>query len=301
MPTVSDHCLALAGKITGIFAAGFQADAATVHFIDSTFNCPDQPALTAILNDPGHDDREGLIDLILAPDTAAVREIEALLERWSYSVADLRTVLSLLPAEMATRVRVGEIKASIGFTVPGACLRQFLSQLHLTRPIDPEIRLALATRLPSAPDRLEALLRIRQTRTELTANHNRFLLNFIHQSGETDTRQWFFYLDFILDLLDRDRTDGDVFGLFAADKQYCLIQVEQSRRLAEQLQKNNMETLLLCGQRIGLAADVPGLLHRMNLIDDICRLVWGRMPVALAAEMVDADAVSFLFEKQPPG
>jgi len=93
--------------------------------------------------------------------------------------------------------------------------------------------------------------------------------------------------------------EKDVFEIFGAEKSHCLKQIEHSRQLTEQLHKSNMETILLSGRRIGLSADVPGLYQKMIVIDEICRLVWGRMPVALVSELQGQDAVSFLFEKEP--
>ncbi len=299
MNTGYDHCRKLARKIQDVFAAGFQADAATVHFINSTFDYPDQRRLQTILNDDDNCDREGLIDLILSPDLELRREMEAFLARVAVYEKDLQTIFSLLPEKMSTSVRLAGLTAVVSFSVPVSCRRRFLSRLNLTRLIAPEIRAALETRLPENPERLTALARIRHSRLDLTETRKAFLLEFIQKSGEVENDRWFFYLDLILDLLDRDKTEKDVFEIFGAEKSHCLKQIEHSRQLTEQLHKSNMETILLSGRRIGLSADVPGLYQKMIVIDEICRLVWGRMPVALVSELQGQDAVSFLFEKEP--
>ena len=107
-------------------------------------------------------------------------------------------------------------------------------------------------------------------------------------------------LDFILDLSGRQKTDNDLFSVFGAEKQNCLKQLENSRRLTEQLAGNNMETLLMQGRRIGLSGDVSKLFQTIKTIDDICLLVWGRTPKADAPDFQDPGAVLILFEKEFP-
>lgn len=296
----SDHCRELAERIENIFAAGFQADAATVHFINSTFDYPDHRKLRRILNDADSCDRDGLIDLIISPDSTVCREMEAFLERAVFDETDIQSVLSLLPEETPASLRADGLTAAVVFSVPFSCRRRFLDQLNLTRKIDPDIRTALETSLPEQADRLATLAKIRHSRLVLTETRKTFLLRFVHMAGRVEKGQWFFYLDFILDLSGRQKTDNDLFSVFGAEKQNCLKQLENNRRLTEQLVANNMETLLLQGRRIGLSGDVSKLLQTIKTIDDICLLVWGRTPKADAPGFQDPGAVSILFEKEFP-
>jgi hypothetical protein len=295
-----DHCRKLAASIQNIFAAGFQADVATVHFINSTFDYPDYRKLQRLLNDADNCDRDGLIDLIVSPDATVCREMEALLSRVSFTDRDIQAVFSMLPEEMQTSVRVAGLTPAVPFSVPPACRRRFLSQLQLTRQTDPDIRDALETRLPGNADRMAALSKIRHSRPALTGSRKTVLLQFIRLSGRVNKEQWFLYLDVILALLGRQKAGEDLLTVLGAERENCLKQVENSRRLTEQLNRSNMETVLLQGGRIGLSADIPKLSQHIKTIDEISLLLWGRRPLAGAADLRDPDTVSILFEKEFP-
>ncbi|MEW6078382.1 MAG: hypothetical protein AB1724_11255 [Thermodesulfobacteriota bacterium] len=301
MSSGSDHCRELAARILNLMAAGFEADASVVHFINSTFAYPGYGQLQAILNNADSADREGLIELIISPDPVVCREMEELFSRASFSDEAVNKVLSLLPEALSTSVRVPGLSGAVCFFVPGSCRRRFLGQLNLTRAIDPEIRAALEERLPERSDLLAALAAIRHSRADLTGPRTSFLLRFIRQSGPATKEQWFSYLEVILDLPGRPITDEDMWMVFGAERERCLKQMEYSRRVTEQLNKSNMETLLLQGTRIGATADIEKISQQIKTIDEICLIVWGRIPMAGGAGFPSSDAVSFLFEKETPG
>jgi hypothetical protein len=301
MSSGSDHCRELAARILNLMAAGFEADASVVHFINSTFAYPDHGQLQAILNNADSCDREGLIELIISPDPAVCSEMEGFLSRVSFSEEDVQAVMTLLPDEMETCVRVAGLVRPVFFSVPDSCRRRFLCQLNLTRGIDPDIRDALEARLPEPSDLPAALAAIRHCRADLTGPRKAFLLQFIRQSDPATREQWFTYVETILDLLDRGKADEDMWMVLGAERERCLKQMEYSRRITEQLHKSNMETLLLQGTRIGATADMSKLSQQIKMLDEIFLLVWGRIPMAGGAGLPSSDPVSFLFEKETPG
>jgi hypothetical protein len=223
------------------------------------------------------------------------------LSRVSFSDEDVLAVLSLLPGEMRTCVRVSGLPGAVFFSVPVSCRRRFLGQLQLTRSIDPDIRGALEARPPERPDLLAALAAIRHSRADLTGPRKTFLLQFIRQSGPAVREQWLTYLETILDLSGRGQADEDMWTVVGAERERCLKQMEYSRRLTEQLSKSNMETLLLQGTRIGAVVDMSKISQQIRTIDEICLLVWGRIPMTGPPGSSYSDAVSFLFEKETPG
>ncbi len=298
MTSKNDSCRELAQTIQALFSAGFEADTATLHFINSTLDHPDHQALQAVLNDVDNCDREGLIDLILSPDLTVYLKIEALLSHMALCQADVTRISSLLPDEMPTCIRIEGITKPVRFVVPFACRQRFLSQLNLTRPIDADIRIAIERLLPREKDRLTALAKIRHSRRIMSRAWAVFLLQFIPFFDRIDKDKWFIDLDFILDLSCRYNRENDIFNAFLQEKQHCLKQVETSLKLTEQLAKNNLETLMMQGSRIGLSADVSKLFQKITALDDLCRLVLGKVPLIEGAQFSGPEAVSFLFEKE---
>lgn len=291
MNTGHDQCRELTRKIRDIFAAGFQADAATVHFINSTFDHPDYSALQALLNDRDNCDREGLIDLIISPDSTVRRQMESLLEGTAFSENEIQALLLLLPPEMPASVRIPGLADAVPFSVPSSCVRRFISQLNLTRPIPADIRTALEAHLPERPDRLEVLVRIRHSRASLTEGRQDFFPRFAGLFGRAERERWFFYLDFILALAGRWKSCPDMFAALGAEKEHCRRQIEKNRQLEGQLAGKNMETFMLQGGRMRVPADIPGMLQNIKTIDDISLLVWGRVPTAGPPSFQGADDV----------
>ena len=134
----------------------------------------------------------------------------------------------------------------------------------------------------------------------LTEDIKDFLLRFLNQSDHVEIDRRLFFVKYTLGLLTRQKKNQGLFSLFETEKQNCINQLHNHRLLTEKLAKNNMETLMLQGCRIGLSADISALLRQIDSIDEISRIVWGKMPAAGISDLQNRDAVSILFEKEPP-
>ncbi len=300
MTSVSDHCRELADRVQEIFSIGFQADAKTVDFINSTLGCPGYRELQTVLGDDADSDREGLIDLIVAPDLPFCCRLEELLSRTLFSEQDMRAVLTLLPENLKTSVRMPGMPP-IGFVLPESCRRRFLDQLRATRHFDAKIRKALERHLPDRSARWQVLVKIRHSRSTAHAAPPPLLLEFIRLFRQDDHDRWFDCLDVVLELLTRSAMGEDLFEVFLSEKRNLQRQVDNTRLLAEKLSKNNMETLMMQGCRPGPAGDIPALLRRISLIDHIFLLIWEKIPAVEAAGTKNPDTIAFLFEKDAPG
>lgn len=300
MNNEQNYCRKVAEKIQALFSTGFEADMSTLHFINSTFDHPGHRALRSILNDAGNCDRDGLVDLIISPPLSLSLEIEALLTGTALTETAVTQISLLLPEELRTSIRVAGIKEPVYFVVPFACRQRFLSQLDLTRLIDADIRTVIEKHLPRKKDRLMCLAKIRHLRRIPARAWSDFLIRFIRVFDRVDKDKWFSDLDLILDMACRYSRENDVFTAFTLEKQHCLKQVEASLRLTKQLAGNNLETLMMQGNRIGIAADVSKLFQQLTIMDDICRLVLGEIPLIEEARFSGPEAVSFLFEKGSP-
>ena len=290
-------CRNLAKIIQNLFSAGFTADTATVHFINSTFDHPGHQALWTILNDTGNCDRDGLIDLVISPDLAVCLEMEALLTGSALTETEVDRLEALLPEAIQAGIRVEGFTEPVFFVVPHACRRRFLSQLNLTRPVPAGVRAAIENHLPHRTDQLTALARMRHARLAPAPPWTTFLVGYIPFFNRLGRSKWFADLNVILDLSCRYNREKDVLAAFAREKGHCLQQVETSLRLTAQLAQNNLETLMMQGNRIGLSADVSQLFQHITVIDEICRLVLGRLPQVEDAGFSGAQAAAFLFEK----
>lgn len=295
----NDYCHTLAAQIQALFAAGFTADAATVHFINSTFDHPDHQQLKAVLHDSDHCDREGLMDLIVTPGFHIFLEMEALLGEVVLTGTDVGRIDTLLPEKTQTSVRVDGIDEPVFFTLPAAGRHRFLEQLNLTRQIDARIRSALETVLPRPQDRLTVLAKTRYSRMAPSPTWTSFIAEFILVFERMDHNKWFSALDFILDMSCRHTLETDIYNAFVREKRHCLKQVEASLKLTAQLAKNNLETLMIQGNRIGVAADIVKLYQQTATIDEICLLVLKKTPRTEANQSSGPESFAFLSKKHP--
>ena len=235
--------------------------------------------------------------MVVSPDLAVCLEIEALLTGSALTERDVARLNALLPEEMQAGIRIDGIREPVFFVVPPVCRRRFLAQLNLTRPVPADVRTAIEKHLPQKTDQLTALVKMRHSRLAPAQPWAAFLVGYIPFFDRLGKTKWFADLDVILDLSCRYTREKDVLAAFAREKEHSLQQIETSLKLTAQLARNNLETLMMQGNRIGLSADLSQLFQHITVIDEICRLVLGRLPQVEGTPFSGAQAASFLFEK----
>jgi hypothetical protein len=92
-------------------------------------------------------------------------------------------------------------------------------------------------------------------------------------------------LDFALGFLDEIKKDSDIYQALMAKKKFYFISLQKAKKMEARLEKHNIETLMLQGERVILInpADVR---NKMRIIDRISRAVFGKTEYF---EPLDAD------------
>jgi hypothetical protein len=91
-------------------------------------------------------------------------------------------------------------------------------------------------------------------------------------SGSNDI---FECLEFVLEFLDEIKKDGDVYQALMAKKKFYFISLQKAKKMDARLEKHNVETLLIQGERVALIDQVDAR-KKMRIIDRISRAVFGK-------------------------
>jgi hypothetical protein len=82
-------------------------------------------------------------------------------------------------------------------------------------------------------------------------------------------------LEFVLEFLDESKKDGDVYQALMAKKKFHFISLQKAKKMDARLEKHNVETLLMQGERVALIDQVDAR-KKMRIIDRISRAVFGK-------------------------
>ncbi|WP_373499872.1 hypothetical protein [Desulfococcus sp.] len=264
----------LAEAIARLFRQGIHLNDAAWHFIDSTFCHPSVEALGAILSDESDPERETLLELIFFPDADQRAALEDDIARGGFTAGDEAAVLSFLLGEpLDARLAVPGEKKILAVSVPEWAAAAFLRRLHIGRRMDPRLTEAVARFVPEA-QRIRVNVGLRNSRFAQTEKKVLFLVNFFTQTA-AGGEDFLDGIDFLMGFLDDIGGDVSIYRALADRKRSCFRGLRQALRFEEQLERHNIETLLLQGVRAP-HVDKSDMLRQMALIDRICRTVFGR-------------------------
>jgi hypothetical protein len=269
-----NKCALLADEILKILGGGLNLSRDVVHYIDSTFSNPSIEALQAILLDDSNCEKDSLIDLLLFPDEPLQLKLEDLLESQNYQKEDEEIVLRhLCRNPLHVSFHYPEKPGFFSLTISVSHARQFIRRLNIGKQQDSTLISAIETSSSEKHQR-QFKVKIRNSRFSSTENNVRFLSAFFDRI-DTEGGDVFECLDFVLCFLEELKDDSDIFRALMSKKKFYLRHLKRSQKFEEQLQKSNIEILLLQGKRAAFI-DQKEARNKMAVIDRISRAVYGK-------------------------
>ena len=241
-----EKCNLLAQRIIKILGEGIHLNSEVTHFINSTFSSPGINELEKLIADHSDPERDPLLELIFFPDEEVQAKLEDLLENHRYCREDEKKVLDYLsfkPIESTIHLHGG--KGTLSVKMPSEAAGRFLTRLNIHRKINKRISAAVETYV-SEKLKIQVMVKLRNAFDGLAENKILFLCEFFekmdHESGD-----FLECLDFILPFLNEAEKTPDLFSDLMDKKRFYYKNLQRAEIFRQQLEKANMETLILQG------------------------------------------------------
>jgi len=269
-----EKCILLAERIVKILEDGIHLNSDVMHFIDSTFSSPCINELEKIIADNSDCERDSLIELIFFPDEEIQARLEALLEIHNYCKEDEKKVLDYLSSgQIESTIHFPDDKGTLSVKMPYEAAGRFLTRLNIHRNIDEKISAAIDTGV-SQKLKISVKVKLRNTVNEIAENKIFFLCDFFEKM-ESESGDFLECLDFTLSFLDEAENTSDLFRALMDKKRFYYKNVQRAEKFRQQLEKGNMETMILQGVKAPYI-NIEDETRKMDLIDKISLSVFGR-------------------------
>jgi hypothetical protein len=265
----------LVGKIEKLLRAGIEVGPDLLGYIDATFSNPSVKDLEGIVADESDPEREGLLELIFFPDEPMQQKLEELLpEAGGLGQNDVDAVAAeLYTRRIHSALVFSDRRDRLAVDFPPGLVTTFLQRLNLTRRIEPRLAIAIST-LVAPVDRIAVRVKLRNTRKQMGDGKVRFLCDFLAKLGRDD--QLLACLDFMLNFLEDIEDGADVYAALMNRRRIGWQLLQKSAQFEEKLKKDNIETLLLRGERAPHVSKEE-LLKTIAFIERISLAVFGRL------------------------
>lgn len=269
-----EKCEMLADEIKAIISEGIVLSDDVVHFIDSTFSNPTIDELQAILDDDTNCESDTLMELLFFPDESIQMRLEEILEQCRPQKEDEDKILaSLCQTPLPVTFHFEDGRGSLKLPIPEDVIRQFLVRLNISKHLDANLTESIRNYGDEAnTNRFK--VKIRNSRFSPSDSKIEFLCRLFDKLG-TGSNDIFECLEFVLEFLDEVKKDGDVYQALMAKKKFYFISLQKAKKLDARLEKHNVETLLMQGERVALIDQVDAR-KKMRIIDRISRAVFGK-------------------------
>lgn len=270
-----------------MFRSGIHVSPAVIDYIEATFSNPSEVELEELLNDETNCERDVLLDLIFFPDERLQAQLEEFLEENEFTEEETERILKdLLSKKIDAKITFANPHQMIDMRVPQLILETFLSRLNISRKIDPQLRSAISEYV-SDSDRMAVKINIRNAHSAPAGKKVEFLCRFLQVMHADDT--FLASLEFILAFFAMIEDEADIYDALMARKRSCFDQLKKMEKFEQALEKNNIETLMLRGEKVPYV-DKSDALKKIAMIDRISLMVFGRTDTVLPDA---AAAVSF--------
>ena len=269
-----DKCILLAERIAKILLEGIHLNSAVMHYIDSTFSNPSIDELKEIIADNSDCENDSLIELIFFPDESIQMQLEDILQSHDYSKKDEKKILDYLCfRQIEAAIHFPDNKGKLTLAVPQSVAGQFLTRLNISKKLDKRLLAAIDEHV-SEKSKTLVKVRLRNSTCELSRNEVLFLCDFLKK---TDSSGYNFFecLDFMLSFLDEAKNAVDIFAALMDKKRFYFKNVQLAEKFNNQLDKANMETMILQGLRTPYI-NIENEKRKMEIIDKIGLSVFGR-------------------------
>ncbi|UCF89788.1 MAG: hypothetical protein JSW39_15930 [Desulfobacterales bacterium] len=272
--TFRHRCPLLAEKIHEILRAGIYLSDGVLQYIDSTFSNPSKEELQGIFQDESNCEKDALIELILFPEESMQLQLEDLLESFPFQKQDEPRVLDCLgQPPFQTTIHFPDTGEPVVLVISRPVLAQFVARLNIAWQLDRRLAAAISASV-GVKDQARVKVKLRNAKLSAGDDAIRFLCDLVAKLA-TDRHRLFVCLDFVCSFLNELKEGADIFQTLMAQKKFYFQSLQKAKKLALQLRRSNMETLLLQGVKIPLI-DMADARRKMAMIDGISHAVFGR-------------------------
>jgi len=265
----------VADKIEEVFKNGFVIRGKVLHYIGSTFSDPSAAGINEILGGSGFE-KESLLRLIFSPDESVQILLEEFLEEANIRKEDVGRITGYLSArEIQSKIIFPDERGTIKILVPPVVLGEFIDHLNMHKKLHGKLAEAVKF-IACGRSRTLAKVKIRNARKEFAGKRLDFLSLFFKKMGSEAESIFDDCLGSVIEVLEDADDRSDIYHALSGKKAACFQSLLCAERFEEQLQKNNIETLLLQGVR-PVSIDKDAALKNMNIIDRICLLATNRI------------------------
>jgi hypothetical protein len=264
-----------AGKIEEVFQNGFSLDSKVLHYIDSTFSNPSATEIEKILTGESDFEKETLLKLIFFPDESIQFHLEEFLEQADISKEDAGRITGYLSArEIQTKIIFPDERGTIKVTVPPVVLGECIDRLNMHRKLHDKLAKAVKC-IAGDRSRTLAKVKIRNARKEYVGTSLDFLCLFFEKMGPEEESIFGECFELVVEVLCEAGNDADIYSALLCKKAASYQSLLSAERFEEQLEKSNIETLLLQGVR-PVSIDKDAAMRNMEIVDRICLAVFGK-------------------------
>jgi len=264
----------IADEIKKILSKGIDLSDDVVHYIDSTFSNPTIEELQTILADDANCEKDSLMELLFFPGESMQVELEKTLERYKPQAEDENNILAYLCRDpLQVTFRFIDDRGALKLQIPEDVIRQFLVRLNISKHLEANL-IASICNYGDEQNINRFKVKIRNSRFSPSDSKTGFLCRFFEKIGSR-SHDIFECLDFVLEFLDEIKKDTDISPALMARKKFYFISLQKGQKMDSRLEKHNIETLLMQGERVALIDKVDAR-KKMQIIDRISRAVFGK-------------------------
>jgi hypothetical protein len=264
----------LVNEILKILSKGLSLSNGVIQYIDSTFSNPTVEELKEILQDDSNCEKDSLVELLFFPDLSLQYKLEDFLESRQFEQDDEIKVLDhLCRNPIVVEFYFPENRGFFKLEIPETAAHQYIKRLNIFKQIDRNLLLTIKENT-TANSKNKFAVRLRNSRFAATDNTHRFLSVFF-EKWDTENNDALKYFDFILLFLEELQEDHDICEALMKKKRFYLKHLKRAEKFEEQLNKTNMETLMLTG-KITALIDKNEARDKMATIDRISQTIFGK-------------------------
>ncbi len=269
-----------AERIEGIFRSGIHVGPAVIGYIEATFSNPSAVELEEILKDESNCERDVLLELIFFPDERLQAQLEEFLEENVFTEEETERIRKdLLSKKIDAKIIFANPRQTIGLRVPQSIFGPFLSRLNISRKIDPQLCAAICKYVADS-DRMAVKIKIRNAPSAPAGDKVDVLCRFFQKMHADAT--FMASLEFVLEFFTEIKDEADIYDALMARKKSCFDQLKKMEKFEQALKKNNIETLMLRGEKMPYV-DKSDALKTIAMIDRVGLMVFGRTDAVLPA------------------
>jgi hypothetical protein len=264
----------VAEKIIEILQGGLTLNAATQHYIDSTFSDPSVDEFEELLQDESSCETDSLMELLFFPDESVQLQLEEIIEDTHFQRRDEQEIRQLVcSTALQTQIRFSDGRGTLQKRVAPSNAARFIEHLNLSRCLDPKLGSAIARHVHQG---LQTRCKVRlRNASPLTSPDKISFLQTVLKKLQIDNDNFFDHLDFTVSFLEELKDDTDMYQALMTSKKRCFQSLQKAKKFDNQLTQHNVETLMLSGERVSYI-DKADARKKIQIIDRISLAVFGR-------------------------